>query len=101
MARAVRSASCGSKLAASPSGIGNTVRMPWITSAASSTGMPSRLSSTATRWISRPWAAPTPLNRQPTLPARTCSSTWAALLTFTSGFTSGANGRTMSANTPS
>ena len=35
------------------------------------------------------------------LTARTCSSTWAALLTFTSGFTSGANGRTMSANTPS
>ncbi|REI39031.1 hypothetical protein BRN55_00905, partial [Xanthomonas oryzae pv. oryzae] len=33
-------------------------------------------------------------------PKRTCCNTWSALSTLASGFTSGANGRTMSANTP-
>ncbi len=38
-ARAVRRASSGSKLADSPSGTGNTVVNPWITSAANSSGI--------------------------------------------------------------
>ena len=52
--RAPNTASCfaisGSKLAPVPSGIGKTVRKPWIVSNANSSGMPCGDSSTAIFW---------------------------------------------------
>mmetsp|Transcript_35901 Transcript_35901/g.101056 ORF Transcript_35901/g.101056 Transcript_35901/m.101056 type:complete len:272 (+) Transcript_35901:1621-2436(+) len=71
VARAVRRASSGSKLAASPRGMGKTVRSPWMTSAAKISGMPRRLSSTAMRCSSTPRSTPMPLKRHPQRPSRT------------------------------
>ena len=97
VARAVRSARCGSKLAVSPSGIGNTVRKPWITSAANSSGIFRREPSIAAFWVSRAAWAPTPLNSAPIRPALTSASRVWALRILTSGFMSAIGGRIMSA----
>ena len=43
-------ATSGSKLEAAPSGIGNTVRKPWIVSKANRIGIFRREFSTASRW---------------------------------------------------
>ena len=63
------------------------VESPWITSAANSSGIFSRLSSTATRWISRPALAPMPLNKEPTLPSRIKAVTRAGSPVPSSGLT--------------
>ncbi len=60
----------GLNVAAWPSGIGSTVRKPWITSRPNSSGTPSRLSSTATRCSSLTTAGSTTFSTAPTLPAR-------------------------------
>ena len=76
-ARAVRFARFASKAAASASGTGKMVRNPWITSAANSSGMPRRDSSTATVCMRRCQSAESPLNTAPSRPSRTawaCSS---------------------------
>ena len=64
---AASSASSSSQVAARPSGIGKTVRCPWMTSRPNSSGMPSRDSSTAIRWALSMLPARTPSSR--TLPA--------------------------------
>ena len=73
--RAVRSQRTGSKAAASASGIGKIVRCPWTTSKPSSSGTPSRDSSTAIRWIARAGSAPQRLSMLPIRPARMPSVT--------------------------
>jgi hypothetical protein len=64
---------CGSKLAPVPSGIGKIVRKPWIVSNANSSGIPSRVSSTAIRWSSLIRSGLVSLSTAPS-PARTSSS---------------------------
>ncbi|VXD00821.1 conserved hypothetical protein [Sphingomonas sp. 8AM] len=73
-ARAVRRASSGSKLAASASGTGKTVRSPWMTSAANSSGIFSRERRTASVCIRRAISAPLPLNTPVSSPRRTIFS---------------------------
>ena len=70
-ARAVRRARSGSKLAASASGTGKTVRRPWITSAANSSGIFNRDRRTASVCIRRAISAPLPLNTPVSSPRRT------------------------------
>jgi hypothetical protein len=74
VARAVERARAGSHEAASPSGMGKTVHMPCQTSAPKIRGMPSRLSSTATRCSSLLMATPWPLYSAPIEPLRRKSS---------------------------
>jgi hypothetical protein len=71
------SAAAGSQLLASPSGIGKIVRCPWITSKPTSSGIFSRVCSTAIRWMSLTFRAPNTLKNEPTRPRRIrsrCSS---------------------------
>ena len=66
-------ATSGSKLAPTPSGIGKTVRKPWIVSKAKRSGIPSRESSTAISWSSLIRAGSVTLRTEPS-PASTSSS---------------------------
>ena len=75
--RAPASASSGFQVAAIPSGMGKIVRKPWITSRPMSSGIPSRLSVTATRCSRLITSTSTSLRIEPSLPARTASS-WPA-----------------------
>ena len=77
--------------------MGNTVRKPWMTSAAKSRGILRRDSSIATFWVSRAAWAPTPLNSAPIRPALISASRTSALRILTSGFMSPTGGRIMSA----
>ena len=72
--RAPRSTISGSKVAACPSGMGNTVWKPWMTSRLTMTGMPRRLCSTAafcTMFIS---SGLTQFRMEPTWPAAAASA---------------------------
>ena len=60
----------GSNAAASASGIGNTVRWPWTVSKPKTSGMPSRVSSSAQRCASRVRSRPHRFSMLPTRPAR-------------------------------
>jgi hypothetical protein len=68
--RAERSASGGSQLLASPSGMGKMVRNPWITSSAKSSGTCSRDPSMASRCSARVVSAPMTSMSEPTPPCR-------------------------------
>ena len=67
--RAVRSQRASSKMPASASGIGKSVRWPWMMSRPISSGMPSRDFSTASRCISCAGPAPTMFSRLPIVPS--------------------------------
>ena len=66
--RAPLSTNSGSKVAASPSGIGNMVLKPCMTSLLTRIGIPSRLLSTAAFWILFISAGSTQLRMEPTSP---------------------------------
>ena len=70
-----RSIVSGSHDAAIAIGTGRIVRRPWITSKPNSTGMPSRLPSTASRWSRLISAGSVTNSSEPTSPRASAAST--------------------------
>ena len=76
-----RSIVSGSQEAAIAIGTGRIVRSPWMTSKPNSSGIPSRLPSTASRCSRLIWAGSVTKSSAPAPPSRTAASTivgWAA-----------------------